>query len=67
MLKKDIQNIVKDSLSPIDVARLYLGPEYKMSGNSLVYYSPLRDLERTPSMFFDNTKGIRDFRNWNKL
>lgn len=62
MLKEEIQNIVKEVLKPRDVVRFYLGTEYKISGESLVYYSPLRDLERTPSFFIDNDKGIHDFR-----
>lgn len=61
MKKKDVYNIVLNNLKPTDVANYYLGQADKISADSLVYYSPLRAKERTPSFFVNNTKGLHDF------
>ena len=61
MQKKDLCNIVLSNLKATDVAQTYLGQADKISGDSLVYYSPLRLKERTPSFFASNKRGLHDF------
>lgn len=61
MKKEDFYEFVKNEVAQTDVARFYLGQPYKIKGNSLVYYSPMRVKERTASFFVDDEKGIHDF------
>lgn len=63
MKKSKFIKLVKDLISPTEIGRFYLGEEYKIVGDSLVYHSPLRERERTPSFYFNDEKGIHDFRN----
>lgn len=56
-----LRDVVLGQLNPTEVSHFYLGEEERRSGNSLVYYSPLRQKERTPSFFVDNIRGIHDF------
>mgnify|MGYP004564663923 CR=1 FL=1 len=52
---------LKKILSPTRVAVTYLGTADRVRGDNLIYYSPLRDKERTPSFFVNDEKGIHDF------
>lgn len=61
MQKKDLCDIVLSNLKATDVAEAYLGQANRISGDSLVYYSPLRQKERTPSFFVSNKRGLHDF------
>ena len=61
MQKKDLCNIVLNNLKATDVAETYLGQAEKISGDSLIYYSPVRPKERTPSFFVSNKRGLHDF------
>lgn len=59
--KSTIYAWLKNSLFPTDVAEFYLGEPDRIQSESLVYYSPLRETERTPSFFVNDEKGIHDF------
>lgn len=61
MEKRDIYAFVKKVIFPTQIARHYLGKEDERRGDSLVYYSPLRKKERTPSFWVNDEKGIHDF------
>ena len=61
MTRKDVYEFVKEYVSPKLITNLYLGTEDRVSGDSIIYYSPLRELERTPSLVVNNEKGIHDF------
>lgn len=61
MQKQDLYNIVLNNLKATDVAEAYIGQAEKKSGDSLVYYSPLRQKERTPSFFVSDKRGLHDF------
>ena len=61
MQKTDLYQIVLNNLKATDVAEAYIGQAEKINGDSLIYYSPLRPKERTPSFFVSNMKGIHDF------
>ena len=56
-----IFEVVKDNITPLQVARKYLGEPNKITGKTVWYYSPLRVKERTPSMAVNNRKGFTDF------
>lgn len=56
-----IFEVVKDNITPLQVARKYLGEPSKRMGKTLWYYSPLRAKERTPSMAVNDNKGFTDF------
>ena len=56
-----IFEVVKDNITPLQVARKYLGEPSKRMGKTLWYYSPLRAKERTPSMAVNDSKGFTDF------
>lgn len=49
-----------EMITPIDVAKRYLGNPYKASCSNLVYKSPFRN-ERTASFVVSNIKGFHDF------
>ncbi|MBQ2835784.1 MAG: hypothetical protein IJE68_02990 [Clostridia bacterium] len=55
----NIYDEIKSRLTNQDVARYYLGPPKRTSGNTLMYLSPFRN-ERHPS-FAVNDKGFIDF------
>lgn len=61
MQKQDLYNIVLNNLKATDVAEAYIGQADRISGDNLIYYSPLRPKERTPSFFISDTKGVHDF------
>ena len=61
MQKKDLCDIVLSNLKATDVAEAYIGQAERISGDNLVYYSPLRPKERTPSFFVSNKRGLHDF------
>ena len=56
-----IFEIVKENITPLQVARKYLGEPSKKAGKTVWYYSPLRAKERTPSMAVNDNKGFTDF------
>lgn len=64
MKKEEFYFFVKNTVSPIEVAEFYLGNPEKISGDSYIYYSPLREKERTPSFSVNNEKRITRF--WNR-
>lgn len=47
---------VKNSLLPTEVAEFYLGEPDRIQVENLVYYSPLREKEHTPSFFVNDEK-----------
>lgn len=61
MTREDIYTFILNTVYPTDVIHYYLGEPYRISGESLIYYSPLREKERTPSFFVNDEKGIHDF------
>lgn len=61
MEKRDFYEFIKQRISPIQIARHYLGRETETRGDSIIYYSPMRPKERTPSFYVNNEKGIHDF------
>lgn len=61
MERRDFYSYIKKKISPTKIARYYLGREAEIRGDSLVYYSPLRKMERTPSFYVNDEMGIHDF------
>lgn len=61
MTRKEIYTFILNTIYPTEVVHYYLGDPYRISGESLIYYSPLRERERTPSFFVSDEKGIHDF------
>ena len=61
MTRREIYKFILNTVYPSEIAHYYLGDPYRISGDSLVYFSPLREKERTPSFFVNNEKGIHDF------
>ena len=61
MERRDFYSYIKKKISPTKIARYYLGREAEIRGDSLVYYSPLRKKERTPSFYVNDEIGIHDF------
>lgn len=57
----DIFKLVKDNITPLEVARRYLGSPNKVTGNTVWYHSPLRKKERTASLAVNDKKGFTDF------
>lgn len=60
-MKINLYQEIKKKLTPTTVVTAYLGGADKVKGDNLIYYSPLRPKERTPSFFVNNEKGIHDF------
>lgn len=56
MKKEDIYYFVQNEVTPTEVAKFYLGQSIEVSGDSLKYYSPLREKERTPSFLVNDEK-----------
>ena len=61
MERRDFYSYIKKKISPTKIARHYLGREAEIRGNSIIYYSPLRKMERTPSFYVNDEIGIHDF------
>lgn len=61
MQKQDLYNIVLNNLKATDVAEAYIGQADRISGDNLIYYSPLRTKERTASFFVSDKRGLHDF------
>lgn len=61
MERRDFYAFIEQKISPIQIARHYLGREDYRNGDSIVYYSPMRPKERTPSFYVNDEKGIHDF------
>lgn len=59
--RNSVYYYINYNVNPKKIATRYLGEPDIESSNNYIYYSPLRNRERTPSFYVSESKGIHDF------
>lgn len=59
--RKDVYEYIKNAINPKKVTVKYLGEPDSIVSDNYMYFSPLRDKERTPSFCVNEELGIHDF------
>lgn len=59
--RNDVYYYIKYAMNPKAIVMKYLGEPDIESSSNYIYYSPVRDRERTPSFYVNESKGIHDF------